>query len=144
MHNARYAAPAALLVSTLLSFMLLTSLLVASAAEAARRPAWVKLGSTSVSDRVDRDTIAVTARRGNFEALQIRVSERDVQFREVAIRFANGDLQNVELRNVIRAGGQSRIIDIEGRDRVIRAIELVYDAQALGGKSARVEVWGRH
>ena len=112
---------------------------------AAAAPArWVRLGSTKVTDRVERDTIAVTARRGNFKALQIRVFERDVQFREVAIRFANGDLQTVELRNVIRAGGQSRIVDIEGHDRVIRAVELVYDAQSLGGKEARVEVWGRH
>jgi hypothetical protein len=120
------------------------ALFVATAVAAAPRPRWVRLGSTSVSDRVDRDTIAVTARRGNFKALQIRVFERDVQFREVAIRFANGDLQNVALRDVIRAGGQSRIVDIEGQDRVIRAIELVYDAQALGGRQARVEVWGRH
>jgi hypothetical protein len=97
-----------------------------------------------VSDKVDRDTISVTARRGNFKAIQIRVFERDVQFREVAIRFANGGLQTVELRSVIRAGGHSRIVDIEGSDRVIRAIELVYDAQALGGRTARVEVWGRH
>jgi hypothetical protein len=123
---------------------LVLSFLAASLVAAAPRPRWVKLGSTQVSDKVDRDTILVTARRGNFKALQIRVHERDVQFREVSIRFASGDLQNVEVRDVIRAGGQSRIIDIHGQDRVIRAIELVYDAQSLGGKSARVEVWGRH
>jgi hypothetical protein len=130
---------AALAAAVVLS--LFTSTLLAAAPQ---RPAWARLGTTTVSDKVDRDTINVTARRGDFKALQIRVFERDVEFREVSIRFANGDLETVELRRVIQAGGHSRVVDIPGKDRVIRAIELVYDAQSLGGKNARVEVWGRH
>jgi hypothetical protein len=123
---------------------LVLSLLSATFVAAAGGSPWVRLGNTTVNDKVDRDTIAVTARRGDFKAIQLRVFERDVQFREVVIRFGNGSLQNVGLRNVIQAGGHSRVIDIDGADRVIRAIELVYDAQSLGGKRARVEVWGRH
>ena len=67
-----------------------------------------------------------------------------MQFREVKIHFGSGDSQNVELRRVIPAGGESRLIDIEGRgDRVIRSIEFLYDAQSLGGK-AKVKVWAKN
>ncbi|MBZ0089092.1 MAG: hypothetical protein K8H90_01810, partial [Thermoanaerobaculia bacterium] len=76
--------------------------------------------------------------------VQIRVLERPVQFRSMKIHFANGDTQNVELRDRIRAGGKSRVIDVEGGDRAIKTIEFVYDAQALGGRTAKVRVFGRN
>jgi len=47
----------------------------------------------------------------------------------VKIHFGDGETQDVELRNVIPAGGESRVIDVEGRDRAIRSIEFRYDAQ---------------
>ena len=119
---------------------------VADPADAQRRHRrggqWVKLGSKAVSDRVETDTIVVTRARGDFTAIKLKVTKRAVEFRDLEIRFANGDVQDVRLRRVIPKGGESRAIDLEGRDRVIRSIVLHYDAQSLGG-SARVDVWGR-
>jgi hypothetical protein len=105
---------------------------------------WERIGQATVSDRLDHDTIPVTARQGSFKAIQLKVSGHAVQFREVKIHFANGEAQNVELRNVIPAGGESRVIDVEGGDRVIRSIELVYDAQTRRGRRARVVIFGRN
>ncbi len=103
---------------------------------------WVKLGERGVTDRVDYDTIVVTAARGDFTALKIRVRVRAVQFREVKVHFGNGEVQELVLRDVIPAGGESRVLDLEGRDRVITKITFKYDAQSLGGH-ARVIVYGR-
>jgi len=51
----------------------------------------------------------------------------------------------VALRDVIPAGGESRVIDIEGRgDRTVSSIELRYDAQSLVGKKARVRIYGKN
>lgn len=124
--------------------LLVAAALVPAEALAARRGGWVLLGERRVSDAVDHDVIPVSATRGDFRKLQLRVLDRGVQFRSCVIHFANGDDQNVELRDVIPAGGRSRVIDIAGGDRVIRSIELRYDAQALGGKTARVRVYGMH
>lgn len=129
---------------TLLSLiaLVLATLLVPSLAEAGRR--WELLGSLHVSDAVDHDTLVVTAARGTFRRLKLEVEDRAVQFRDMKIHFANGGTQDVELRKVIRAGGESRLIDIEGRgDRTIRSIEFTYDAQSLGGK-AKVKVWAKN
>jgi hypothetical protein len=132
-----------LLAST--AFALLAAyLLLPAEALAARRGGWTLLGERRVSDAVDHDVIAVTAARGDFRKLQFRVLDRGVQFRHVVVHFANGDHQEVELRDVIPAGGRSRVIDIAGGDRVIRSIELRYDAQALGGRTARVRVYAQH
>lgn len=106
---------------------------------------WEVLGTLSVSDARDHDVLAVTSRRGTFRSVKLEVLDRAVQFRSMKLHFANGETQDVELRDVIPAGGESRVINVEGAgDRVIRSIELRYDAQSLGGRKARVRVYGKN
>lgn len=105
---------------------------------------WEVLGTMTVNDRADHDVMAVTAARGTFRNLKLEVLDQAVQFREMKVHFANGDVQDVALRDVIPAGGESRVIDVEGvGDRVIRTIELRYDAQTHG-KKARVRIYGQN
>ena len=131
-----------------LSFAILCLLQIALPVEAARRPrvrGWELLGTRTVTDRADHDTIPVTAAKGTFRRLQVQVEGRAVQFRAMKLHFGNGETQDVELRDVISAGGESRVIDVEGLgDRVIRSIEFRYDAQSLGGKRAVVKVYGKN
>ena len=131
-----------------LCLVTLALLQIALPAEAARRRlfrSWELLGTRTVTDRVDHDVIEVTGAKGTFRSLQLRVESRAVQFRSMKLHFGNGATQDVELREVIPAGGESRIIDVEGPgDRVIRSIEFRYDAQSLGGKKAVVKVYGKN
>lgn len=106
---------------------------------------WEVLGTLTVSDRADHDVLAVTAGKGTFRSLKLEVLDQAVQFRDMKVHFANGEVQDVALRDVIPAGGESRVIDVEGLgDRVIRTIELRYDAQSLLGKKARVRIYGKN
>jgi hypothetical protein len=114
---------------------------LAAAAEAG--PLWQLLGERRVTDRVDHDSIRVTAREGDFQALQLRVRGVAVQFRSMTVHFANGTSQAVELREVIRAGDASRVIDLAGGDRVIERVDFVYDAQSVRGRQALVRLFGR-
>ena len=58
--------------------------------------------------------------------------------------YHDGDDDRIELsRDEIPAGGESRTIDLRGQDRVIRSLDLWYDAESLGGHPAVVEVYGR-
>jgi hypothetical protein len=122
----------------------LTLLFLPVDSSAARPGRWELLGERSVTDAVDHDTIPVTAARGTFRALKIMVEDRAVQFRDVKVHFADGGVQDVSVRRVIPAGGESRRIDVRGRDRVIRSLEFWYDAQSLGGKKATVKVYGQN
>lgn len=113
--------------------------------DAQRGARWERLGSRNVTDGVDHDTITVTAKEGTFNAVQFRVQRRAVDFHRVVIHFGNGDDQRLELRNTIPAGGESRVIAIEGANRVIRSVEFWYDAKTLGrGGRATVALFGRH
>jgi hypothetical protein len=111
-------------------------------ARAGRALGWELLGTRTVTDRVDHDSIPAGG-KGTFRSLKIMVEGRAVQFRDVKIHFANGDVQDVELRTVIPAGGESRVIDVEGHDRGIRNVELWYDTQSRG-KRARVKLYGKN
>jgi len=106
---------------------------------------WTSLGDLHVRDRVDRDTLNVGIRKGTFDAIRLEVTGRAVQFHRLEVHFENGAVQEISLRSVIRAGGSSRVIDLEGGRRAIDKIVFVYDAQTRRrGKGARVEVYGRH
>lgn len=117
---------------------------VAGASAGAQGGRWTLLGTRTVTDRADHDVVMVTGRRGTFDAVKFEVRGRSVDFHRVVIHFGNGGDQTVEMRDTIRAGGESRAIDVEGRDRAIRSIEFWYDANSVGrGGRASVRVLGR-
>lgn len=121
--------------------LILSTLVAVASAQAGRLRGWELIGQATVSDARDHDVIAVTGAQGTFKKVQVKVFERAVQFREMTIHFGNGADQSVELREVIRPGRSSRVIDVDGGDRVIRSIEFRYDAQSRGHRAV-VKVFG--
>lgn len=104
---------------------------------------WQRLGSAAVNDRLDHDAIVVSGARGDFSAIKLRVERAAVHFVSVKVHFANGETQDVELRAVVPAGGESRVIDIAGADRLIRRVEFWYETQtARHGNAPRCVSWG--
>ena len=110
--------------------------------EAVPEGKWKKIGSRTVTDRMDHDVIPVGAERGHWRAVKFVVKKRAVEFHDVQLVFGDGTRQEVRLRAVIQAGGESRVIDLVGDRRVIKRIEFTYDAQSLGGE-ALVKVFGK-
>jgi hypothetical protein len=103
------------------------------------------LGTRNVTDRVDHDTIRVTASRGDFRRIQFRVSRRPIELYRVVVHYGNGADDRLEVRENVRAGGSTRWIDLRGGDRVIRSIEFWYDAGSIGrGGTATIRVYGMH
>lgn len=103
----------------------------------------VFLGSRDVRDRSDRDTMVVGAARGTFDRLQFRIGNHAVDFKRVVVHFENGTEEELDLRNRIPAGGQSRWINLRGNDRRIKRIEFWYDAATWKrGVRSRVSAYG--
>jgi hypothetical protein len=104
---------------------------------------WEYLGEKLVNDRLDHDVLLVTAARGDFNSIIMRVKRASVDFHKVVIVYGNGQRQEVELRNTIPAGGSSRVIDLIGNERFIKEIEFWYDANTIRGRKAVVRVFAR-
>ena len=120
--------------------LLACAVVAASAAIAA--DTWVLLGERTVTDRLDHDTIVVTAERGEFSAVKVMVKKHAIDFHRFVVHYGNGEDQDVEVRHTIPAGGSSRTVDLAGGRRVIKSIDFWYDARTLGGKKAVVRVLG--
>ena len=100
------------------------------------------LGARTVPDRSDRDTLIVGSKRGQFRRLQFRVKKHGIDFHKVKVHFGNGQSEEIDLRDRIPAGGQTRWIDLNGGSRTIERIEFWYDAVTTRGRRAQVNIWG--
>jgi hypothetical protein len=116
---------------------------LAVAAGSASAQEWVNLGSKEVKDRSEQDTWHVGAGKGEFRRIKLTVQQRAVRFYRLEVKFENGEKQNIELRNVIRAGGETRLIDLVGKDRRIDKVDVWYEAQTVRrGVRSQVTLYG--
>ncbi len=105
---------------------------------------WELLGSRQVKFNLDRDEIIVTGQEGTFKSLQVRVKKSAINMHKMVIHFRDGSEQNVELKDNFRAGSESRVIDLDGNNRVIQKVVFWYDTKNYKNRRAIVELWGRH
>lgn len=126
-----------------LQLLLLVILVAPLTAAAGQQGDWIRLGQRQVRDRSDHDEIVVTGVRGEFKQVKLAVERASVDFHRVVIHYANGDDQKLELRNTIPAGGESRAIDLDGKERVIRSVDFWYDANTRRGRQATVRLLGK-
>lgn len=124
------------------TFVLLAVLFVFSLAGTASAQKWVKLGQKDVDFHIDHDTI-VAKNKGHIREINLRVMYAPVKFSRVVINYKDGTKQDVEFLENVSMGSQSRSLTIEGDGHVIKTIDLWYETNSLGGKKAKVTVYGR-
>jgi hypothetical protein len=115
-------------------------LLLVTAAPAQRN--WVMLGTAHVDGSVDHDNIKVGKGEGPFREIQLRVRDGGIEFQRVIVHYGNGASDEIPVRQVIRAGGQTRAIDLRGERRNIKSLELFY-AKLHSNQRPMVELYGR-
>jgi hypothetical protein len=103
---------------------------------------WVKIGERQAGNFADVDVINVSDRT-SFTKLKLRVLGNDVEFFDVKVEYGNGAVDDIPVRSRIRAGGETRVIDLRGRDRYIRRVLLVYAKGFRGFGPDVVQVFGR-
>lgn len=103
---------------------------------------WEYLGEANVDGLYDRDNIVVTGARGTFRAVQIRVEGGPIRFNSVVAHFENGDSNPIPIRAVIPAGGQTRVIDLPGKRRMIRSVEFWYARASVTSRKPKVRLFG--
>ncbi|MFN8348058.1 MAG: hypothetical protein U0X91_23865 [Spirosomataceae bacterium] len=62
----------------------------------------------------------------------------------LTVHFNNGQTQNADVYECIPAGGESRVIDSDGKGRFIDKVVFGYDTQNDENRRSTVELWGRH
>lgn len=88
---------------------------------------WTELGCQQVNlFGRDRDVIRVGRRDGRFRAIRLLVRGADVEMLDLKVVYANGRPDDIPVKNLIRAGERTRPLDLQGRERAIDRVEMVY------------------
>lgn len=103
---------------------------------------WKHIGSRTVSDTLDRDTISGSG-DGRFTEIRICAERRAVELHAVVITFGNGERQSIETRRRIGPGACTRSIDLAGMDRFVRNVSFEYQTARANGPQAVVSVYGQ-
>jgi len=113
------------------------------AGNAVQAQAWDKLGSAKVTGASDHDEIWVTGIEGSYTAIKLFVENEGIDFDRVLVTYGNGTKDELEIRNFIKAGGETRVLDLRGGERVIRKIEFWYKSNPNTKRKAQVIAYGR-
>ncbi len=104
---------------------------------------WRIIGTTHASHTADHDAIIVKGRSDNFRALKFKVTDAPLNLMHMVVTYDNGEHDQVEVRQNIPQGGESRAIDLAGAgQRSIRRIEFWYDTKGFLNGQADVTVFG--
>jgi hypothetical protein len=121
---------------TIFSFALIVSL------SAFTPNAWNHLGTKKVGFGIDHDRIMVTAAEGSFTKLRMDVTGQ-LNVHKVLVTYGNGSKERLDVKCHFGVRGvKSRVVDLKGRNRVIRHIDFWYDTKNRARKRATVRVFG--
>lgn len=126
-----------IIVMTSLLFVMLAGAAAVSAQD------WERLGEKEVKDRSEQDTWHLGATKGQFRRLKLTVQKRAVRFYKLEVTYTSGQKQSFEIRNLIPAGGETRALDLDGKDRFISKVDIWYEAStARRGVRSQVTLYG--
>lgn len=106
------------------------------------RTGWEKVGERIVNGGVDRDVIPVGRADGKFSRINLVVEHSALEMFDVVVRFGDGTEFSPNVRHVFGENSRSRVIDLPGGRRVIRAVEFRY-GNLPGGGRAQIELWAQ-
>ena len=122
--------------------LLFTTFVLTSAFSPSAR--WELLGAKKINKSFDRDVITVSATEGTFHALKFRVKYRPVILYDMKVHYGNGTVEDINIRYRVPAGGESRIIELRGRNRIIEKVVFRYETKTKAGKRAEIRLFGLH
>jgi len=107
---------------------------------------WDFIGTKNIGHIIDKDVIYVRSDRVRYKTIELRTDRPNIDLHKCVIHFVNGGKQTVRLRRDNR-GGESHIIDLEGRARAIDKI-TIWGSRDYGKvfrifNKGTVEVWGK-
>lgn len=103
---------------------------------------WRVIGTTHANHSVDHDAIIVAGPFDDFRKIKFKVTDSPLHILRLVVTYDNGMPDNIEVRDNIPRGGESRVIDLNGGKRSIRKIEFWYETKGILNGKADVTVFG--
>lgn len=118
------------------------ALIVAGGASAVSAQ-WVQLGSKELPDRSNSGSWEVGKDKGEFKKVKLSVKDGKVDLVAITVKYMDGRMESFKCRGQIKAGGETREIDLTGKDRFILRVTAAYIASTNRGNTVfHATLWG--
>lgn len=104
---------------------------------------WQVVGTTHADHSADHDSIIVKGPFDNFRRIKFKVTDAPLNLQRLVVTYDSGEPDNIDVRQNISQGGESRVIDLRGvGKRSIRRIDFWCDTKGFLKGKADVTVFG--
>jgi len=103
---------------------------------------WRILGTMQATHNGDHDAMEIKGPHDSYRKLKIKVRNSPVNIQKMVVRYEDGRPEEINLRSEIKEGGESRVIDLQGGKRKIKAIDFWYDTKGFLNGKAELTIFG--
>ena len=103
---------------------------------------WHKIGEMTADFKAEKDELVVLG-ADKFKSIKIKVVDAPMHIAALEVYYESGDKEDISLKSDFKAGGESRVIDLKGKDRSLKKVVFVYNTVPNSKHDkAHVELWG--
>ena len=103
---------------------------------------WHKIGETTADFKSEKDELVVLG-ADKFKSIKIKVTDAPIHIANLEVYYESGDNESIMLKSDFKAGGESRVIDLKGKDRDLKKVVFVYNTVPNSkDDKAHVELYG--
>jgi len=110
--------------------------------EVKNNPGWHKIAETTADLKADRDEVTVLG-ADHYKSMKLKATDMDLEIMDVQVIYENEQKQDVQVRKLIKVGEETREIDLDGKERAIKKIIIMYKTVPNAEHDkAHLEIWG--
>ena len=103
---------------------------------------WRELGRVKAGHNGDHDRIEINGPHDSYRRLKFRVENSPLNMSKMVVVYEDGAPENIEVKNDIPKGGESRSIDLKGGKRKLKSVEFWFDTKGILNGKAEVILYG--
>jgi hypothetical protein len=105
-------------------------------------PGWTKIGEITASFKMQDESIVVLG-ADEFDAIKLKVTDAPINIERVQVFYESGDMEELDVRSELSAGGETRAMKLEQPNRDIKKVAFTYKTLPnYSGEKAHVELHG--
>jgi hypothetical protein len=106
------------------------------------KPGWHKIGETTASFKAENESISVIG-ADRFKSIKLKVTDAPVNIESVQVFYESGEMEEVSVKNELKAGSETRAIDLKGPSQEIKKVLFTYKTLPNSQhEKAHVELYG--
>src|SRR5688500_8516950 len=103
---------------------------------------WTKIGEVTADFKMEKDAISVLM-NDRFRSIRLKVTDAPIHIYDLQVVYESGETEDVQVRENLKAGEQTRVIDLKGAVKELKKVVLTYKTVPnRQHEKAHVQLWG--